>query len=359
MLLLEKKFSPQNYRVRLQVEEEDVGLRLDQFVQLFLASFSRQEVKKRISRQEISIDSRSHKAKASSKLQLGEIVNVQIPKSTQEDEYWRGEKIKLVTDPEVIFEDQQLLVISKPAYMSTHPTGKHIFNCATVYFEEQTQKTVHSIHRLDRETSGVLLLAKNPKCAQIMTDHFESERVSKAYFFIAVEAKETSNSFEAKERLGPKEEGLKRIHIHAFPKDSKQGKHAHTKFKILYRENGYTLGLAFPQTGRQHQIRVHAMVHGLPLLGDKIYLGSFEMFQRFKDRQTQESDYELMQLSRHALHSIALSIPYQGQRKLFRSSLPLDFRNWIQENLSCSIDQLNKNIEKDLRLYLSQSDRIE
>ena len=204
MLLLEKKFSPQNYTVRLQVEEEDVGFRLDQFVQNFLASFSRQEVKKRISRKEIIIDSRSHAAKPSSILQIGETIQIQIPKSTQEDEYWRGEKLKLELDPEVIFEDHQLLVISKPAYMSTHPTGKHIFNCATVYFESLTNKTVHSIHRLDRETSGVLLLAKNPKCAQVMTDHFERDRVGKAYFFIAVEKRDVPNDFEVKARLGPK-----------------------------------------------------------------------------------------------------------------------------------------------------------
>lgn len=345
--------------VRLQVEEEDVGLRLDQFVQNFLASFSRQEVKKRISRQEITIDSREHKAKASSKLQHGEIIKILIPKSTQEDEYWRGEKLELETEPEVIFEDRQLLVISKPAYMSTHPTGKHIFNCATVFFESQTEKTVHSIHRLDRETSGVLLLAKDPKCAQKMTDHFERDRVCKAYFFIAVERGKSLDEFEAKERLGPKEEGLKRVHIYSFPEGSERGKRAHTKFKILYRENGYALGLAFPQTGRQHQIRVHAMVHGLPLLGDKIYLGSFEMFQRFKDRLADESDYNLMQLPRHALHSIALSIPYEGKRELFRSHLPKDFCEWIQTNLTCSIEKLEDQIEKELQVYLSQSDKSE
>lgn len=359
MLLLEKKFSPQNYRVLLLVEQEDVGLRLDQFVQNFLASFSRQEVKKRISSGDIQINSRSHKAKPSSKLQLDETVLIQIPKSTQEDEYWRGKKLSLKLDPEIVFEDEQLIVISKPAYMSTHPTGKHIFNCATVYFEAQTQKTVHSIHRLDRETSGVLLLAKNPQCAQVMTDHFERDRVSKAYFFIAVEKRVVPNEFEAFERLGPKDEGLKRIHIHAFDKDAKQGKHAHTKFKLLYREKGYVLGLAFPQTGRQHQIRVHAMTHGLPLLGDKIYLGSFEMFQRFKDRLATEADHELMQLPRHALHSIALSIPYQSKRELFRSLLPFDFQEWIQKNLTCSIDDLEIKIEKELKVYLSQDDKSE
>ena len=78
------------------------------------------------------------------------------------------------------------VVTNKPAYMSTHPTGRHLFHCATVYYEQKlNQSTVHSIHRLDRETSGVLLLAKNPTTANQLTVEFENNNVKKCYFFIA------------------------------------------------------------------------------------------------------------------------------------------------------------------------------
>lgn len=352
MPVIDKHFGPDAYIMRLNVDEEDEGIRFDQFVQKQLISFSREEIKRRILLKEITVESRSHHPKASTKLQIGEIVRITIVRTTQEDEYWRGEKIKLQLDPDILFEDQDLLVISKPAYMSTHPAGKHIFNCATVYFENIHQRTIHSIHRLDRETSGVLLLAKNPQIAAHMTDHFERDRVQKCYFFIARDLdKKQLDSFDAHERLGPKEEGLKRVHVHAFDQLSGLGKHASTSFIILHREAGYVLGLAFPKTGRQHQIRVHAQTHGYPLIGDKIYYGSYEMFQRFKDGFANAEDHDHMELPRHALHAIALHIPYHQEMKIFRSGLPFDLKEWIEQKMSCDLTQIEKKIEKEVLAY--------
>lgn len=355
MPVIDKHFGTDAYIMRLSVDEDDEGLRLDQFVQQQLMSFSRQEIKRRILSKEITVESREHHPKASSKLQVGEIVRITIPRTSQEDEYWRGEKLELQFDPEVLFEDDELLVISKPSYMSTHPAGKHIFNCATVYFENMYKRTIHSIHRLDRETSGVLLLAKNPKTAAHMTDHFENDRVQKCYFFIAKDLdQDKKTEFQANERLGPMEEGLKRVHVHAFPEESGLGKHASTFFQILIRDSGYVLGLAYPKTGRQHQIRVHAMTHGLPLIGDKIYFGSYEMFQRFKDGFATESDHDLMDLPRHALHAIALHIPYHKEQMIFRSGLPKDFREWIAKKLTCDLKIIESEIEKKVLAYFKR-----
>ena len=89
------------------------------------------------------------------------------------------------TEPKTIFEDENIIIVNKPPFMCTHPTGKHLFNCATTYFENIHNKTMHSIHRLDRETSGILLLGKEIKTTARLTQAFEDCAIKKCYLFIA------------------------------------------------------------------------------------------------------------------------------------------------------------------------------
>ncbi len=349
MAILERTFTKTKYQAKYYVEETEAGKRLDQFLQKYLESWSRQDVKKKIKEGDVQILGRPGIHRPSTTLKYREKVILSVHKTTQEDEYWNGELIKL-EEPEIIFEDEDLIVISKPPYMSTHPTGKHLFYCATVHFEDIHKKTIHSIHRLDRETSGVMLLAKNSKTSNLMSEEFINDRVKKCYFFMAKKNEDFKGQshFEANERLGAKEAGLKRVYINNFPSESHEGKHAHTKFQVLYEENEYVLGIAFPQTGRQHQIRVHAMVHGLPLIGDKLYLGNFKMFQRFKDGLASSEDHEQMQLARHALHAIALSANYKNEVVSFKSDIPKDFKKWITTNLSIELKELELLVEDAL-----------
>ncbi len=355
MTLISKTFSPVQYCATHMVDEEHAGMRLDQYMQLHLESWSREMVKKKIESGDITIEGRPGKIRASMKLAFKDRVTLITNKTSHEDEWWNGEKVKLQFEPDMIFEDDDLAVISKPAYMATHPTGRHLFNCATVFLEAKTGRTVHSIHRLDRETSGVLLLGKNPVAANKLTLEFEEDRVKKAYFFIAKNrAWNGQDEFWAHERLDNAGDGLKRVFIQYFPKSDHRGKHASTLFKILHVEGQYVVGLAFPQTGRQHQIRVHAMAHGLPLVGDKLYLGSFEMFQRFKDLKASEEEYDLMELPRHALHAVGISITYQGRRTIFKSNLPLDLKNWIKEKTKLEMEYLEYDIAKNLESYFQK-----
>jgi RluA family pseudouridine synthase len=330
-------------------------MRLDQYLQTYLASWSREQVKKKISTGDIVIKDRPGKHRASSKIYHRDIITLVTHKTEHEDEYWRGELLELELTPEVVFEDDNLIIISKPPYMSTHPTGKHLFNCATVFFESIHKKTVHSIHRLDRETSGILMLAKNPKAAQEMTKNFEDDLVRKCYFFIAEDKGwHKEESFECEYRLGPKEGGLKRIYINHFDKEDTQGKSARTLFQVVHKEKGYVIGLAFPITGRQHQIRVHAMINGLPLVGDKLYLGNFEMFQRFKDNIATSEDHDLMDLNRHALHAIALQTRYLGKEKVFSSHIPTDLKKWITRNLKVDLVDIEKKLDFFISNYFNK-----
>lgn len=357
MTLLSKSFTPTEYRATHMVDEEHAGMRLDQYMQIHLESWSREMVKKKIESGDIFIEDRPGKIRPSMKLSFRDRVTFVTKKTSHEDEWWNGKQLELQLEPEVIFEDERIAVFSKPAYMSTHPTGRHLFNCATVYLESKVGHTVHSIHRLDRETSGVLLLGKNPKAANELTTEFEEDRVKKAYFFIAKNRDwKGDEEFWANERLDNAGEGLKRVYIEHFPESDTRGKHASTLFKILFVEDDTVIGVAFPQTGRQHQIRVHAMAHGLPLVGDKLYLGSFEMFQRFKDLQATPEEYELMDLPRHALHAIGLSINYEGKRRIFRSHIPLDLANWIEKRTKLKVVAIENKVAETVDTYFKKFD---
>jgi 23S rRNA pseudouridine1911/1915/1917 synthase len=356
MAEISKKFTSDKYEVVFSVEPEEDGMRLDQYCQTFLASFSRQQIKKKIERGEVKIFKRPYPHKPSVKVYEGEHIMIFTPKGDLEDEYWNGEKLKLQLDPEILYETDDIVAISKPAYMTTHPTGKHLFNCATVYLETKYNKTVHSIHRLDRETSGVLLLGRNPKSAQVMTSLFENDEVSKCYFYMAHKNHPPHFPFVAKERMGAEDDFIPRLYVHCYEETSDQGKHAQTTFDKIFENDDYILGLAFPKTGRQHQIRTHAAHHGFPLIGDKLYNGDPAVFMRFKDGEATKEDHDKMQISRHALHSTALLINWPSKEKptLFRAPIPQDFIEWIKvklpevkiEELESKVDGLIKNFFK-------------
>lgn len=348
MTILYKKFHPQTFEAAYQVNEEQSGMRLDQYLLIYMKSFSREQIKKKIKDGDARIEGRPYPHRPNAKVYEKEVVVFKINNTEHEVEYWRGEKLQLELNPKIIYEDENLYVISKPPYMSTHPTGKHLFNCATVVLEHNSGKPTHSIHRLDRETSGVMLVGKNSKTSSYYGQCFENELIKKCYFFIAIsnEDYKGADEFTANERLDVGGEGLRRVYIDYYPENAPEGKRAQTDFEIVHREGKYVIGLAYPQTGRQHQIRVHALAHGLPLLGDKLYLGSYKMFQRFKDLYATKEDHDLMQISRHALHAFALSIPWEKGRKVFTSEIPHDLRDWINTNLKVKTNDLEKKFNE-------------
>ena len=177
MPLIDKTYEGEIFRLKWSVEPEHENLRLDQFLGKHFKTLSREEIKRKIAKGECIILNRPESKKPSSKIKALDIINVDIKKDANEDEYWDGNKL-IFDQPIEIFEDNDIIVSNKPAYMSTHPTGRHLFHCSTVYYEQKLNlKTVHSIHRLDRETSGVLLLAKNPDTANKLTTEFEKSQV--------------------------------------------------------------------------------------------------------------------------------------------------------------------------------------
>lgn len=348
---IRKSFSTEKYVVTYTVMPEHSGIRLDQFVQICMPTLSRQFLKKKIEKGDVEISGRKSPHKPSVKVHEGEKITITTHNDGMiEDEYWHGKVVPRDEKPTILFEDEGLLAVNKPPYMITHPAGKNLFYCATVYFETIYKKTIHSIHRLDRETSGVLLLGKDPKTSQKVSQLFEDDKVRKCYFFIAHKRENaTPFPFIAKERMDREEGSIPRGIMSWYPENSELGKDSETHFELLLEKDNYVLALAFPLTGRQHQIRVHAACHGYPLLGDKLYYGDPTIFMRFKDNLATPEDHEKMQIPRQALHAVALEMTYPREELIrFMAPLPKDLADWLESDLNLSSSQVEELIRKGL-----------
>ena len=329
---IRKSFRADRFTAEYPVEPEHDGMRLDSFIHLYMPTLSREFLKKKIEKGEVEISGRKPPHKPSTKVHQREFVKITTHNTPElEDEEWMGKPLDLSAQPEVLYEDQGLIVCNKPAFMTTHPAGRHLFYVATTYFATIHDKVIHSIHRLDRETSGVLLLGKDTKISNQISQLFEDDKIRKCYFLIS-KHHDTKRPmpFKAEERLGERP-GLPRGMHMWHDKLSSEGRDAETEFWHLHETPTYTIALAFPKSGRQHQIRLHAAAHGYPLVGDKMYNGDPTIFMRFKDKLATPEDHELMEIPRQALHALALRVPYPTPDKIttFRAPIPEDLRAWL------------------------------
>lgn len=353
---IEKSFSTEKYVVTHTVREEQDGWRLDLFVQKCMPTLSRQYLKKKIERGEVEISGRKPPHKPSVKVHYLEKITITTHNDGMiEDEYWMGSPIPRDQKPNVVFENDELIVANKPPFMITHPAGKNLFYCATVFFETIYKKTIHSIHRIDRETSGLLLLGKNPKISQEISLLFEEDKVRKCYFFIAHKKPGAKSfPFKAKQRMDREEGKIPAGMMSVWDENSPFGKESETHFELLLEKNDYVLAMAFPVTGRQHQIRVHASANGYPLLGEKLYNGDPGIFMRFKDHVATDEDHKLLEIPRHALHATALKLAYpKGQESCFIAPLPEDLSRWINDKLQIDRDQVEKLIKEKVNQFFS------
>lgn len=353
MSQIKRTFSPEIYHITYSVNSVNHNSRLDQFLQIHFSSFSREKIKQKISAGDIKISGRDHRLKPSTKVKEREIVSITTYKKDMETEYWSGKPIVFEEDIEIIEETDKYIVINKPPFMSAHPTGKHLFYCATTYLDHLTKSKVATVHRLDRETSGLMILSKNPSFSQKMTTLFENKRITKAYLLIAhVNNGARELPFEANESLGTRDDFIPNLYTHCFPGSSTQGKKSQTRFIEIFRNSKFLVALAFPKTGRQHQIRAHSAHHGYPLLGDKLYNGDPQVFTRFKDGLGTEEDFKKMQIPRHALHAVALKIP-DPVEKTFTAQLPQDLCQWIEQNLSIKSAEIDQKCQEIIKKTLA------
>ncbi len=214
---------------------------------------------------------------------------------------------------EVVFEDDRLLVINKPAGLVCHPTKTDAYSSLIGRVRLHLGPDVHPhlINRLDRETSGIIIVAKQDEVARELRRQWESRLVSKEYLAI-VHGHPDADTEEIDAPLGKDE--TSRVAIKDCVRTD--GAAAQTQFQVLERfsrtmSNGATKPFSMlqvqPRTGRKHQIRIHLAHLGHPIVGDKIYGGDEDAYLALvEDRMTVAQREELI-LPHHALHASAVS----------------------------------------------------
>lgn len=237
----------------------------------------------------------------------------------------------------ILYEDDGVLVVDKAAPLLTHPTGEK--NEPTLWhglhellsYELATGGQVSLINRLDRETSGITLVAKTAEAARELGKAMQARLLRKEYFAVVHGCPLWSSACCSEPILRMEEVAETRIHVRQCCHPS--GKECRTEFEVLSRHGAMSLLRCCPHTGRMHQIRVHAAYLGHPLVGDKIYGGDESCYLDFiASGWTDDLERRLI-LPRHALHACRLSFPWQGRTIIVESPLPQDMAALVADSL--------------------------
>ncbi|HSB66936.1 MAG TPA: RluA family pseudouridine synthase [Anaerolineales bacterium] len=224
-----------------------------------------------------------------------------------------------LVDIQVLFQDSALLVINKPAGLATLPDG---YDSSLPHIKSQLESTLGRlwiVHRLDKGTSGVLLLARSADAHRSLNSQFEQHQVTKVYHALVIgdpEWEETTVDLP----LRPNGDRQHRTVI-----DLQNGKPAITHLKVLERLVGHSLLEAIPETGRTHQIRAHLSALGLAIIGDKLYKPRPGISENERP-QPSDVDQKLMILlgPGMGLHARSLSVthPLSGEKLNFIAPYP-------------------------------------
>jgi RluA family pseudouridine synthase len=236
-----------------------------------------------------------------------------------------------------LWEDEALLVVAKPAPLPVHSDGVFITNTAINILRERTGNSQLSLgHRLDRETSGVLVLVKQKRLTANVMAAFDSQDVEKQYLAVARgEAGFQETLLRGWMDRDPNSQLDLRQKL--FPTATPQGKDSATRFLLKQKLKGYSLLQCQPLTGRTNQIRVHLEALGLPLAGDKLY-GRTDAFYLGFIKHVKAGggqDYAgQVEHPRHLLHAWRLSLrhPLSGERMTWEAPIPLDMQGFIEKH---------------------------
>jgi len=240
---------------------------------------------------------------------------------------------------QILYEEESFLVASKPGQLPSHADGNFIKN-TFIYLITQTLRDkgwkgdVRLVHRLDRETSGVMVVAKTREAHLSLTRQFEDGSVEKEYLAVA-RGRITADKFEVTGAIGRDDASQISVRQKAVPEGTPFSKPSLTIFEKIQNLKDATLLRCVPKTGRTNQIRVHLDSIGHPLVGDKLYGRTDDEFLAFIAHVKAGGDPAFpgqMEVPRHLLHAGRLSFehPASGTRVSFEAALPPDMRGYIE-----------------------------
>jgi len=284
------------------------GVRLDRFAGDKCPGLSRTRARKLIDEGLVTVNGRN--VRPSYQLAAGDKVDISIPPETPST--LSPEPIPL----KIIYEDADLLVVDKPAGLTVHPAPGHpshtLVNAVLSYLPalagEGESLRPGIVHRLDKDTSGLIIVAKNRAAHENLSDQFKSRSVSKSYI-VLVKGKLTPESGIIEAAIGRDPRNRQRMAVVA------RGREARTEYRVLRYVGGYSLLEIRPETGRTHQIRVHLAAIGFPVVGDAAY------------------GVASPHISRQFLHAsrLAFNLPSSSRRVEFTSPLPPDLEQALKE----------------------------
>jgi 23S rRNA pseudouridine1911/1915/1917 synthase len=235
----------------------------------------------------------------------------------------------------VLYEDAGILAVDKPPLLAVHPSGRHLSDTLIQRVharygggqELERGGAPRLCHRLDRETSGIVLIGKDPDSHHDVMRQFERRRVDKEYLAL-VHGAPTGARGTIDLPIGPARASRVGLKM-AVAVD---GQPSVTEWSLVERRPHCSLVSCRPVTGRQHQIRVHLEAIGLPVVGDKLYGADEELFQKGVDGTLSDADLRRLGLPRHALHNhrVAFTSPATGERVEIASPLPGDMRGYLE-----------------------------
>lgn len=302
----------------LTIPNEFSGMRTDAALASLLKTLTRSQIQKLIDAGLVLVDGKP--AKASKRLSGGEEVTVKIPPP---------EPIELVPEEialSIIYEDDHIVVINKPPGMSVHPgagtrTGT-LVNALLVRCHGLSgiggKLRPGIVHRLDKDTSGVMVVAKNDLAHNCLASQFKARTVKKKYLAVVLGRLRGDHGYFEKPI------GRHPTHRMKMTTSVRGAKEAFTEWRVIERLPAATLVEVYPKTGRTHQIRVHFKEHGHPILGDRLY-GP-------RKYPTDVLERVASKLKRQALHASSLSFkhPLTGEDVEFHAPLAEDIEEILQ-----------------------------
>jgi 23S rRNA pseudouridine1911/1915/1917 synthase len=307
-------------KLTILIPERMLGLRLDVALSEMLPDYSRSKITAWIKSGEALIGQKTFKPK--DKSNGNEVIELKVNKSQNNN--WSADNIPL----SIVYEDDDIIVVNKSTGMVTHPgAGNWSGTLANALLHYDANLKVLDragiVHRLDKNTSGLMVVAKNEKSQKYLVEQLQTHSVSREYSAIVYGHMIAGGTVDKPIGRDTKDRVKQAV--------SSNGKEAVTHYRVIDRYLNHTHVKAILETGRTHQIRVHLSHIGYPLIGDPMYGGKV----RFPKKADEVLKKALVNFKRQALHARKLTLTHPISGKLMSWKAPLP------EDMSALLDVLN------------------
>ena len=299
------------------IPERMTGYRLDVALSEMLPDYSRSKITAWIKSGDALVNNKAFKPK--DKVNGSQMVMLSLNKKQNNE--WSAENIAL----NIVFEDEDIIVINKQFGIVTHPGAGNWTGTlanALLYYDSSLSKLDRAgiVHRLDKNTSGLMVIARNEKSQKYLVEQLQSHLVDREYSAIVYGHMIAGGTVDEPIGRDPKDRVKQAV--------SMSGKDATTHYRAIDRFKSHTHVKAILETGRTHQIRVHLSYVGHSLIGDPMYGGRV----RFPKKASEELKEALLNFKRQALHSkkLTLTHPISGESMSWKTPLPDDMLELLE-----------------------------